>query len=134
MHLGCGRIGSSADCADRAEADLYLAIISNDTSMNFELCKPAPRRWNRKPGEQLRSPMAWEHRAMNRKRSWTEEDKERLKAFVANDVSIIRVAAAFKRSIPNLRSQARKLGTPFPRMSAFRKKFNDASVNEERRF
>jgi hypothetical protein len=69
----------------------------------------------------------------NKKRPWTDEDNERLKAFVASDVSIIRVAAAFKRSIPNVRSQARKLGMPFPRMSTFRKKFADASVGEGRR-
>jgi hypothetical protein len=55
--------------------------------------------------------------------SWSAEENERLKAFVAKDVSIVKVAAAFKRSLMSVRAQARKLGTPFPRMSDYRKKF-----------
>jgi hypothetical protein len=44
-----------------------------------------------------------------------------LKDFVARGVSIVRAAAALKRTRENVRSQARKLGTPFPRMATFRK-------------
>jgi hypothetical protein len=58
-----------------------------------------------------------------RKRSWTDEDNERLKNFVARDMSIFLAAASLKRSVENIRVQARKLGTPFPSISTFRKKF-----------
>jgi GcrA cell cycle regulator len=54
--------------------------------------------------------------------SWTEADNERLKALVAQGASIVRAAAAFNRSLISVRNQARKLGTPFPPMRAFRKK------------
>jgi hypothetical protein len=63
------------------------------------------------------------------KSEWTEEDNARLKEFVAQDVSIIRAAAALDRSIRNTRIQARKLGAPFPPMRVFRKKFVDAPSN-----
>ena len=66
---------------------------------------------------------------MRLKSEWTEEDNERLKEFVALDVSIIRAAAALDRSIRNVRIQARKLGAPFPPMRVFRKKFVDAPSN-----
>jgi hypothetical protein len=60
--------------------------------------------------------------------SWTEADNERLKAFVAQGVSIVRAAGAFNRSLMSVRNQARKLGTPFPQMRAIRKKLaGDAS-------
>jgi hypothetical protein len=55
--------------------------------------------------------------------SWTEEDNQRLKAFVEQGVSIVRVAAVFNRTIMSVRTQARKIGVPFPPMRAFRKKF-----------
>jgi hypothetical protein len=58
-----------------------------------------------------------------RKRPWTDEDNERLKNFVARDMSIFLAAASLKRSVENIRVQARKLGTPFSSISAFRKKF-----------
>ena len=60
------------------------------------------------------------------KRPWTEADNERLKEFVAQGLSILRAAAAFNRSTKNVRTQARKIGTPFPPMRALRKKFKDA--------
>ena len=59
--------------------------------------------------------------------SWTEADNERLKAFVAQGVSIVRAAGAFNRSLMSVRNQARKLGTPFPPMREFRKKWADPS-------
>lgn len=68
--------------------------------------------------------------ATKRKCSWTAEENEQLKAFVARDVSIIRVAATLKRSILSVRNQARALGNPFPHMHQFRKKIGASSVNE----
>ena len=59
--------------------------------------------------------------------SWTEADNERLKAFVAQGASIVRAAGAFNRSIVSVRIQARKLGTPFPPMREFRKKWAEPS-------
>ena len=47
-------------------------------------------------------------------RVWTAEENERLKALVAKNVSILKAAAALKRSSTSVRTQARKLGTPFP--------------------
>ena len=61
-----------------------------------------------------------------RKRTWTAEDNERLKALVAKGVSVIKAAAALKRTTVSVRTQARKLGTPFPPMKDYRKKFKDS--------
>jgi hypothetical protein len=58
---------------------------------------------------------------------WTEEDNERLKAFVHQGVSIFRAATAFKRSIISVRNQARRVGTPFPDLRIARKKPVDSS-------
>jgi hypothetical protein len=63
------------------------------------------------------------------KSGWSEEDNARLSAFVAQDVSIIRAAAAFHRNIASVRLQARKLGTPFPPMRVFRRRFADTPSN-----
>jgi hypothetical protein len=59
-------------------------------------------------------------------RVWTAEENERLKAFVAKGVSIIKVAAAFKRKTVSVRNQARKLGRPFPSTKEYRKKIQSA--------
>ena len=64
-----------------------------------------------------------------KKKPWTAEENERLKALVARDASIIKVAAELGRTTRSLRVQARKLGTPFPRMKDYRKKFQDSSDN-----
>ena len=61
-----------------------------------------------------------------KKTSWTPEENERLKDFVAKNVSIVKVAGALKRTTTSLRNQARKLGTPFPPMKEFRKRFRDS--------
>ena len=61
-----------------------------------------------------------------RKRTWTAEDNERLKELVAKGVSVIKAAAALKRTTVSVRTQARKLGTPFPLMKDYRKKFKDS--------
>jgi hypothetical protein len=64
---------------------------------------------------------------MNRNRfPWTPEENERLRGFVAKNVSIIKVAGALNRSTTSVRNQARKLGTPFPTMKDYRKKFGDS--------
>jgi hypothetical protein len=62
-----------------------------------------------------------------RKQAWTDEENEQLKTLVARDVSIMRAAVRFKRSQANVRNHGRRLGTPFPTMSNFRKKFADNS-------
>ena len=54
---------------------------------------------------------------------WTEEENQRLRALVAEGVSIVRAAAVFNRKMVAVRNQARRLGTPFPRMNESRKKF-----------
>jgi hypothetical protein len=64
--------------------------------------------------------------------NWTADENERLKAFVAQDVSVVRVAAVFRRSIIGVRNQARKLGTPFPSMKVFRRKWADTPSNHWR--
>jgi hypothetical protein len=63
------------------------------------------------------------------KKPWTDEENERLKALVAKDESVIKAAAIFRRSIANVRNQARKLGTPFSTMKEYRKKFGDSASN-----
>ena len=60
----------------------------------------------------------------NRKWNGTAEDNERLKALGEANVSIVRTAAALKRSTASVRAQARKLGTPFPHMKNYQKKLN----------
>ena len=47
---------------------------------------------------------------------------------------MIRAAAAFDRKIASVREQARKLGTPFPHMRAYRKKFASDPSSSWRRF
>ena len=70
----------------------------------------------------------------NKNRTWTAEDNERLKALAAANVSIIRAAAALKRSTTSVRAQARKLGTPFPRLKDYRKKFQDSPESSRQRY
>jgi hypothetical protein len=69
---------------------------------------------------------------VKRLKVWTEVENEQLKAFVARDVSVVRVAAVFKRTIIGVRYQARKLGTPFPPMKVFRRKWADPPSNHWR--
>ena len=71
---------------------------------------------------------------MRLKSEWTEEDNARLKEFVAQGASIIRVAAALHRNIKSVRIQARKLGEPFPPMRAFRKKLANVPFSAWRRY
>jgi transposase-like protein len=69
-----------------------------------------------------------------KKKTWTTEDNERLKALVAKDASIVKVAAELGRTTRSLRVQARKLGTPFPRMKDYRKKFQVGPVSAWRQY
>jgi hypothetical protein len=69
-----------------------------------------------------------------KKKNWTVEENDRLKALVAKGVSIIKVAAALQRTTSSIRTQARKLGTPFPTMADYRKKFRDSPVSSWRRY
>jgi hypothetical protein len=59
---------------------------------------------------------------MTKHRPWTDEDNKRLKAYVASGASLLRTAAAFNRSMTNVRNQARKLGAPFPSIRDYRKR------------
>ena len=74
-----------------------------------------------------------EHMAV-KKKNWTAEENERLKAFAAKGVSVIKVAAALQRTTASVRTQARKLGTPFPHMADYRKQFRDSPVSSWRRY
>jgi hypothetical protein len=68
------------------------------------------------------------------KTAWTDEDNERLKAFVADGVSLVRAAVAFKRKLNSVRNQARKLGTPFPSLKESRKKYADSPPSSWRQY
>jgi hypothetical protein len=59
--------------------------------------------------------------------SWTEVEGERLKALVADGKSLVRAATVFKRSMKNVRTQARKLGTPFPSIRGYKKRLQSQS-------
>lgn len=67
-----------------------------------------------------------------RKTVWTDEDNERLKAMVADGISVARAAVAFGRSLISVRNQARKLGTPFPYAREVRQKYADAFSSDPR--
>jgi hypothetical protein len=54
--------------------------------------------------------------------AWNEADDERLRQLIASGASVVRAAAAFNRTIANIRTQARKLDMPFPSISEARKK------------
>jgi hypothetical protein len=70
---------------------------------------------------------------MSRKKGpWTEYENDLLKAMALNGSSVVRAAAAFKRTIISVRNQARKLGTPFPPTRVARKKWADTPSNEWR--
>jgi hypothetical protein len=58
---------------------------------------------------------------------WTTADDERIKALVAQGVSIVRAAAALKRKSNVVRSRARKLGCPFLTINEARKKRADST-------
>ena len=67
---------------------------------------------------------------MARKTVWTDADNERIREFVIQGQSILRAAAALKRTIKSVRAQARKIGSPFPTVQEARKKFAEDSSRQ----
>jgi hypothetical protein len=55
--------------------------------------------------------------------AWTEAEDERLKALVAQGASVVKAAAALKRTIVSVRTRARVLGCPFPPLRVARQKW-----------
>ncbi len=53
---------------------------------------------------------------MKSSRPWDDEQLTRLKQLIAGGASVLRAAAALRRSQTSVQIQARKLGTPFPTM------------------
>jgi GcrA cell cycle regulator len=47
-------------------------------------------------------------------RPWTDQDDEAIKVFVAQGASVMRAAAALRRSKVSIRQRAKKIGCPFP--------------------
>jgi hypothetical protein len=64
---------------------------------------------------------------------WTDEENERLKQLAVSGASVVRAAAALRRSMISVRDQARKLGTPFPSLRIPRQKRPGASAKERER-
>jgi hypothetical protein len=63
---------------------------------------------------------------------WTPQDDERLKAFAAQGASVVRTAAALRRTKDIVRARARKLGCPFPHLRVARQKWANTLNNEWR--
>jgi GcrA cell cycle regulator len=55
--------------------------------------------------------------------TWTKEEDERLRAFVAQGASVVKAAAALKRKTISVRNRARALGCPFPPLRVVRQKW-----------
>ena len=64
-----------------------------------------------------------EHQRRNKPWVWTQDDDERLRAFVAQGASVVKAAATLKRRIISVRARARVLGSPFPPLRAIRRKW-----------
>jgi hypothetical protein len=59
-----------------------------------------------------------------KKKAWTPEDEERLKAMVGKGYSPARASVALRRKLAAVRNHARKIGTPFPTMHQTRRRLN----------
>jgi hypothetical protein len=70
-----------------------------------------------------------EHRRRNKPWVWTQDDDERLRAFVTQGASVVKAAATLKRRIISVRARARALGCPFPPLRVVRQKWADTSDN-----
>jgi hypothetical protein len=68
----------------------------------------------------------------SRNHPWTKEDDERLRTLVAQGASIVRAAAAFRRTTVSVRTRARSLGCPFPTLRVARQKWADQTPNLKR--
>jgi hypothetical protein len=66
---------------------------------------------------------------LSRKRAWTQDDDERLRAFVAQGASVVKVAAALKRQTTSVRTRARALRCPFPPLRVVRQKWAGTADN-----
>jgi hypothetical protein len=71
--------------------------------------------------------------ARSRNPQWTEAEDERLRAFVAQGASVIRVSAALKRKVISVRQRARKIGCPFPPLRIAWQKWADTRDDAGRR-
>lgn len=56
-----------------------------------------------------------------KKRSWSDDEFERLKALVSSGVSALRVSVVLKRPIKAVKLKAKAIGTPFPHDSELKK-------------
>jgi hypothetical protein len=69
---------------------------------------------------------------LSRNQPWTKKDDERLVTLVEQGASIIRAAAALRRTTISVRTRARSLGCPFPTLQAARQKWADRTSNLKR--
>jgi hypothetical protein len=67
-----------------------------------------------------------------RRKPWTSQDDERLKAFAAQGASVVRTASALRRRKDIVRARAKKLGCPFPPLRVVRQKWANTPNNEWR--
>jgi hypothetical protein len=108
-------------CSDKRSQYSILASSSTHSS-HISSCAFA-----RGPADEIR-----ERSVRHRKSPWTDEDNHRLKTLAAEGVSVARAAVTFNRSIMSVRTQARKLGTPFPPVRIVRKKLAEAFSSDPR--
>jgi hypothetical protein len=67
-----------------------------------------------------------------RKTPWTDEENERLRQLATSGASIFRAAAALKRKTSSIRTQARKIGCPFPTIKEIRLKSSHSPDGQQR--
>lgn len=60
-------------------------------------------------------------KVMLKKRIWSEQDLERLRALVLSGASAVRASVALKRPLKVVKLKARKIGVPFPYDSELKK-------------
>jgi hypothetical protein len=62
-----------------------------------------------------------------KRKTWSDDDCERLKSLVASGASPVRASLALKRPIVATKNKARNLGVPFPPDRERRKKVREIS-------
>jgi hypothetical protein len=67
---------------------------------------------------------------LSRNKLWTDAEDERLRAFVAQGASVIKAAAALRRTTASVRARSRGLGCPFPPLRIARQKWADQKSPE----
>jgi hypothetical protein len=60
---------------------------------------------------------------------WTPEEDDLIRSFVAKGASAMRASVALKRNKNSVTNRARKLGCPFPTLTAAREKWADTPNN-----